>query len=93
MNKPLTLGSLFDGSGTFPVAGILSGILPVWKSEIEPFPIAVTEKRLPCDTYKISRLKSRLITMQLFYEFCQCFFYGRIQCHVMGSSINSKRTM
>lgn len=47
MNKPFTLGSLFDGSGTFPVAGMLSGILPVWKSEIEPFPIAVTEKRLP----------------------------------------------
>ena len=47
MNKPLTLGSLFDGSGTFPVAGMLSGIVPVWKSEIEPFPIAVTEMRLP----------------------------------------------
>lgn len=47
MNRQLTLGSLFDGSGTFPVAGILSGIKPVWKSEIEPFPIAVTEKRLP----------------------------------------------
>lgn len=47
MNKPLTLGSLFSGSGTFEMAGILSGILPVWKSEIEPFPIAVTEKRLP----------------------------------------------
>lgn len=47
MNKPLTLGSLFSGSGTFEMAGILSGILPVWKSEIEPFPIAVTERRLP----------------------------------------------
>ena len=47
MNKPLTLGSLFSGSGTFEMAGILSSILPVWKSEIEPFPIAVTEKRLP----------------------------------------------
>ena len=43
----MTLGSLFDGSGSFPVAGLLSGIVPVWKSEIEPFPIAVTEKRLP----------------------------------------------
>ena len=43
----LTLGSLFDGSGTFPVAGLLSGIKPVWKSEIEPFPIMVTETRLP----------------------------------------------
>lgn len=26
---------------------MLAGIMPVWKSEIEPFPIAVTEKRLP----------------------------------------------
>lgn len=47
MNKPLTLGSLFDDSGTFPMMAMLSGIVPVWKSEIEPFPIAVTEKRLP----------------------------------------------
>lgn len=47
MNKPLTLGSLFDGSGTFPMMAMLSGIVPVWKSEIEPFPIVVTEKRLP----------------------------------------------
>ena len=46
-NYPLTLGSLFDGSGTFPMMAMLSGIMPVWKSEIEPFPIAVTEKRLP----------------------------------------------
>lgn len=43
----LTLGSLFDGSGGFPLAGILAGIKPVWSSEIEPFPIRVTEKRLP----------------------------------------------
>lgn len=47
MNKPLTLGSLFDGSGTFPMMAMLSGIVPVWSSEIEPFPIAVTTKRLP----------------------------------------------
>ena len=47
MNKILTLGSLFDGSGTFPAAGILSGITPIWASEIEPFPIRVTTKRLP----------------------------------------------
>lgn len=47
MNKPLTLGSLFSGSGTFEVAGMLSGIVPKWSSEIEPFPIAVTTKRLP----------------------------------------------
>ncbi len=43
----LTLGSLFDGSGGFPLAGLLCGITPVWASEIEPFPIRVTTKRLP----------------------------------------------
>lgn len=46
-NKQLTLGSLFDGSGGFPLGGLLSGITPVWASEIEPFPIRVTTKRLP----------------------------------------------
>ena len=47
MNKTLTLGSLFSGSGTFEMAGLLSGIKPVWLSEVEPFPIAVTRTRLP----------------------------------------------
>ena len=46
-NKTLTLGSLFDGSGGFPLGGLLASITPVWASEIEPFPIRVTTKRLP----------------------------------------------
>ena len=47
-NKQLTLGSLFDGSGGFPLGGLLTGqITPVWSSEIEPFAIRVTTKRLP----------------------------------------------
>ena len=46
MNQ-LTLGSLFDGIGGFPLAGIKAGIRPVWASEIEPFPVRVTQKRLP----------------------------------------------
>jgi DNA (cytosine-5)-methyltransferase 1 len=46
-NKKLTLGSLFDGSGGFPLGGLISGITPVWASEIEPFPIRVTTRRLP----------------------------------------------
>ena len=46
-HKKLTLGSLFDGIGGFPLAGKMEGITPVWASEIEPFPIRVTEKRLP----------------------------------------------
>ena len=43
----LKLGSLFDGSGGFPLGGLLAGVTPVWASEIEPFPIRVTTKRLP----------------------------------------------
>ena len=46
-NNTLTLGSLFDGSGGFPLGGLLAGIEPKWASEIEPFPIRVTTKRLP----------------------------------------------
>ena len=46
-NKNLTLGSLFDGSGGFPLGGLISGITPLWASEIEPFPVRVTTKRLP----------------------------------------------
>ena len=46
-HKKLTLGSLFDGIGGVPLAGKMEGITPVWASEIEPFPIRVTEKRLP----------------------------------------------
>ena len=47
MNKELTLGSLFDGSGGFPLAAIYCGIKPIWASEVEPFPIRVTQKNLP----------------------------------------------
>lgn len=43
----LTLGSLFDGSGGFPLGGLFAGITTLWSSEIEPFPIRVTTKRLP----------------------------------------------
>ncbi|TKC16221.1 DNA cytosine methyltransferase [Robertmurraya kyonggiensis] len=43
----LTLGSLFDGSGGFPLGALLCGIEPLWASEIEPFPIRVTTKRIP----------------------------------------------
>ncbi len=43
----MKLGSLFDGSGGFPLAGAMNGITPIWASEIEPYPIAVTRSRFP----------------------------------------------
>ena len=45
--ETLTLGSLFDGSGGFPLGGVLAGIKPIWASEIEPFPVRVTTIRFP----------------------------------------------
>ncbi len=41
----LTLGSLFDGAGTFPFAAQQCGVKAVWASEIESFPVEVTKKR------------------------------------------------
>ena len=42
---PVTMGSLFDGIGGFPLAFERAGAKAVWASEIEEFPIAVTKKR------------------------------------------------
>ena len=39
--------SLFDGSGGFPLAAVMCGIRPVWASEVEPYPIAVTKSWFP----------------------------------------------
>ena len=43
----MKLGSLFDGSGTCPLAARMCGVEPVWASEIEPYPIRVTQKNFP----------------------------------------------
>jgi len=43
----MTMGSLFDGIGGFPLAAVHNGIEPVWASEIEAFPIEVTKIRFP----------------------------------------------
>ncbi len=43
----ITMGSLFDGIGGFPLAGLQYGIFPLWASEIEPFPIKVTRFHFP----------------------------------------------
>ena len=74
--KKLTLGSLFDGSGGFPLGGILAGITPVWASEIEPFPVLVTRKRLPSmkhygDVSKLSGAELEPVDIITFGSPCQ----------------------
>lgn len=43
----LTLGSLFDGIGVFPLAAHRNGITPLWASEIEKAPIRITKRQFP----------------------------------------------
>lgn len=43
----LTLGSLFDGIGGWLLAAKHAGIKPIWASEIDAFPAAVTAKHFP----------------------------------------------
>lgn len=45
--KNLTLGSLFDGIGVFPLSASRHGIIPVWASEIEPSCIRITKRHFP----------------------------------------------
>lgn len=43
----LTLGSLFDGIGVFPLAVSRYRITPIWASEIEMAPISITKRHFP----------------------------------------------
>lgn len=43
----ITLGSLFDGIGVFPLAASRHGIAPVWASEIVPDAISITKRHFP----------------------------------------------
>lgn len=53
-----TMCSLFDGIGGFPLSFQRAGCEPVWASEIEEFPIAVTKRRFPEPSKPVSRLPS-----------------------------------
>lgn len=45
--REITMGSLFDGIGGFPLAAVRNGVIPLWASEIEAFPIEVTKHHFP----------------------------------------------
>lgn len=75
-NYKMKLGSLFDGSGGFPLAGTLCGITPVWASEVEPYPIAVTRSRFPKmkhlgDVSEINGAEIELVDIITFGSPCQ----------------------
>ena len=57
----MTMGSLFDGIGGFPLAASRHGIKTLWASEIEAFPMAVTKLHFPHMIHvgDITKLKGR----------------------------------
>ena len=59
----MTMGSLFDGIGGFPLGAARHGIQTLWASEIETFPIEVTTRRFPSMAHKgdITKLSGRLL--------------------------------
>jgi DNA (cytosine-5)-methyltransferase 1 len=72
----LTLGSLFDGIGGFPLAAVRQGILPVWASEIEAAPISITKRHFPAmrhlgDIKKINGGKIEPVDIISFGSPCQ----------------------
>ena len=72
----MKIGSLFDGSGTAPLAATMLGWDPVWASEIEPYPIAVTKARLPQmqhvgDITKLDGAKLEPVDVVVFGSPCQ----------------------
>lgn len=89
----LTLGSLFDGSGGFPLGGMICGIKPIWASEIEPFPIRVTTKRIPQmkhygDISKLSGAKLPPVDIITFGSPCQDMSIAGKRAGLGGSRSN-----
>lgn len=92
-NHDLTLGSLFDGSGGFPLGGMICGIKPIWASEIEPFPIRVTTKRIPQmkhygDISKLSGAKLSPVDIITFGSPCQDMSIAGKRAGLGGSRSN-----
>lgn len=63
MTKTLTLGSLFDGIGGFPLCAEKNKIKTLWASEIEPFSIAVSKQHFPATNFygDIKSLKGKYL--------------------------------
>lgn len=100
----LTMGSLFDGIGGFPLGAFRNHIKTIWASEIEPFPIRVTQQRFPSMAHMgdITQLKgSELFPVDIICGGSPCQdclwpehvldFPGRVPAYLWSRSASSKR--
>ena len=95
MMSVLTMGSLFDGIGGFPLAAVRCGVEPLWASEIEPFPISVTQRRFPRMTHvgDITTLDGAAlppVDIICGGSPCQDYAEERLMPRVFRKSLNSK---
>jgi len=72
----IKIGSLFDGIGGWPLAAEKCGVIPVWSSEIETFPLKVTARHFPNmiqlgDITKIDGTKIEPVDIITFGSPCQ----------------------
>ena len=93
----LTLGSLFDGSGGFPLAGSMYGIIPVWASEVEPYPIAVTYSRFPHmkhlgDVTKLNGAEIPPVDIITFGSPCQSLSVAGLRHGIKHESLGDEHT-
>ena len=66
----LTLGSLFDGLGGWQIAAVRAGVKPIWSSEIEKFPLALTKVRFP-NTKQLGDVTKFVGELQSHSHFCE----------------------
>jgi DNA (cytosine-5)-methyltransferase 1 len=92
--KELTLGSLFDGIGGFPLAAMKNGITPVWASEIDAVPISITKRHFPDmvhlgDVTKINGGEIEPVDIITFGSPCQDLSTAGISAGLDGSRSNT----
>lgn len=80
--EKITLGSLFDGIGVFPLAATFHGITPLWASEIEKAPTSITRRHFPDmehlgDITKLDGGKIPAVQLSVFEELLKS--YGRLK--------------
>ena len=90
--KPVvTLGSLFDGIGAFPLAGTHFGITPVWASEILPDAVSVSKRHFPDmahlgDITKLDGSKLKPVDIIAFGSPCQSWSVAGTRTGFEGKS-------
>jgi DNA-cytosine methyltransferase len=91
LDKKLALGSLFSGAGGFELAAERLEITPIWASEVEQFPIAVTRRHFPNvkhlgDICKINGGTVEPVDVITFGSPCQSFSVAGARAGLDGAS-------